>query len=308
MAAPSFEDPKQALDRAFASAFGSIEAQPSPAEQLVKGRGVRDEVAYHVGIASSGATHAFVIFSVREAEEALYRDRIDAAFEGLTGLGSPLHPFPHRRVRWTALLSFAALAVAGWLAFSRIWDVPYIMLGRRLALMVIAVGILVMTVAWVWLAGQGPSLVLTGESPASVGMELGLLSLLPAGLVLGFGAYMNSTRHKVQSAPEDGAFSRSTSGPNPIVTSGEMPVSAKGHPDGKSELEDPSAGADLQEVSAPILEPVLPELMPTPLPSAPPSGKRPGPVAGEIAEAIDQDHETVPIRVDAESGTSAVSE
>lgn len=189
--------PQRALNGAFERLFGPITVLDAPRPHILRGRAERDDRVYHVGLVSSGATHAAVVFAVGTADEAAMHSAIDGAFLDLRGMSPPVRPFHHRRARWLMLLSYIGIGVLLWGLLSATTSLSEAMMGRRIGATIALLGLVVFFVARRWVESQGSNLAIVGESAMSIAVELSVLSLLPAAVFVGYGGWRTAKRRTI---------------------------------------------------------------------------------------------------------------
>jgi len=209
---------------------------------VARGRAEFEGIAYHLAVASSGPTHAVAIFAVRKDEESLYRGYIERALSRLEGMKPPVWPFRPWRFRLIALVCVGATAAGLWFGLVQPGRGPRPALVRWAAAILATSFALAAVIGFIALGPLVERLALAGTSRGRAASEILALGFVGAGALLGIEAWLLFRRRRVQSAPPGGVFatvSRTMSVPTVSATGGQH------HPDGHSELVDPSVGANV---------------------------------------------------------------
>jgi hypothetical protein len=187
----------------------------------VRARGESGDTVYDAVLVPSGATRRLVVLEVRKDELPLYRNTMNEALAGLTGISAPVRPFSIARWRWTAIVGWtiattAAIAIA---LVRRPFGADARTIGRVLALACLVLAAISAVLVWQPLADHSDSLRLAGIGPTTLTAEIvsyGLIAALACWLA---GTIVGRDEGRVASAPVSGAFAdKSTSIPRlPLV-------------------------------------------------------------------------------------------
>lgn len=233
------------LEASKGTLVGPTTAEDSP--WVVRGTLEEGPRMLHLGVASDGPRHVAIVFAVLAAEQSLYRDRVEAAFETLQGVAPPLRPIGRTRLLALAAIGFAAGLGAGWSLGARRSQASAARVGGFVALAGVVSAALIGIIAALWLAPYQANLALEGTTPRAMAWAIAGVGLCGAAIVGLAAAIWSRAERPVQSAPTAGVFAERRA---QARTTGSF--APRRHPDGASTLGDPGEGADLvQRIPAP---------------------------------------------------------
>ncbi len=229
-------------ERALTDAVGPLfETEPSfprfrehrSGASLVTGVWEEDDATYDVAVASVGPNQVVVVLAVQSTEASLYARVFDEFLAEVAGLAPPVSIYDAKPLRWATLLGGLAIVIMTWIlvANSKVGEEGATAIGRYVALVCIAVGMLGAVAVYVSLAGSVVPLRLANLSRARMAVEvagLGVVFGLVAWIV---GAIRDSTVRRVASAPTGGTFSGGsrTLSPNLVPPSRPAALTDPGH-------------------------------------------------------------------------------
>lgn len=193
------------------ASLDSVEVIPAsaPGVSIVEARATVDGRVARLAFGPTGARHRAMVLMVPSAEEVLHTRAFDDAREALDDLRPPVLPFAHDLVRGLAM----GLWLVGGVLLAVVWTRRSLPLpgarvaGRQVAGLLLGVAVLVMLVTGMGLADSAVELELSGTSPWTLAIELGLGGMAMAGLVALATELWARRLQPVASAPTDGSFS-----------------------------------------------------------------------------------------------------